>query len=127
MPDGIYLDARILGVKRLAEEMNNIIRNPQRYIDFFKWRGYYTFYDTYGFENNDTYSVCNICSTFNKRIQSKRRTMYTYINEWWNGKDNKTNSATASVTSTTTDNINEKMNPIVHDAISNLYDIMFDT
>lgn len=87
MPDGIYLNARKLEVKRLAEEMNNIIHNPPTYIDFFKWHGYYTFDDTYGLENNDTYSVCKICAILNKRIQLKRRTTYTHISEWWNKDD----------------------------------------
>ncbi|XP_026326210.1 alpha-(1,3)-fucosyltransferase C-like [Hyposmocoma kahamanoa] len=69
MPDGMYLNARTLGVKKLAEEMSSIISNPQRYIDFFKWHGYYTFYDSHRLDSNDTYFICNVCTKLNKRIQ----------------------------------------------------------
>lgn len=85
MPDGIYLNARTLGYKQLAKEMNSIISDPRRYYEFFKWHGYYNFYDTYGLENHDTYGICNICAKLNKRMESQRKTVYTHITKWWNG------------------------------------------
>lgn len=64
MPDGIYLNAKTLGVEKAAKEINDAISNPQRYLDFFKWHGYYSFHnsDDYQYYN----SICELCALLNK-------------------------------------------------------------
>lgn len=64
--------------------MNDIIRNPARFINFFKWHGYYAFYNIIGFNYYDVYTVCSICAKFNERIRRKRSSAYQNIAEWWN-------------------------------------------
>lgn len=83
MPEGIYLDANKLGVQRLAKEMNDIIRNPQRYFNFFKWHGYYSFHES----SKDKYhnAVCGFCALLNNKTRRNERTVYKYISKWWNG------------------------------------------
>lgn len=104
MPDGIYLNARTLGVQGLAEEMASIILDQQRYFDFFKWHGYYTYSDTYNLESNDTYTVCNVCAKLNKLIQGSRSTIYTNITNWWNSTDSHNELQTQTMIYYTTPN-----------------------
>lgn len=82
MPDGIYLNAKALGVEEVAEQMNDLIHNPPRYYDFFKWHSYYSFHDT----DDDQYrnAVCGLCALLNNRTRRVQRTVYTNITEWWN-------------------------------------------
>lgn len=82
MPDGIYLNALTLGIKGLAKEMNDIILKPQRYQDFFKWHGYYTFHQTADDEYH--YAVCGLCAMLNNKTRREQRTVHSLIAEWWN-------------------------------------------
>lgn len=82
MPEGIYLDAGKLGVKDLAKEMNDIIHDPPRYFDFFRWHGYYTFHNA---NEDDFYAtVCGFCAMLNNETRKNQRTFYKNITKWWN-------------------------------------------
>lgn len=82
MPDGIYLNAKTQEVEEVAEQMNDIIHNPQKYYDLFKWHSYYSFHDT----DDDQYrdAVCGFCALLNNRTLKAQRKVYTNITEWWN-------------------------------------------
>lgn len=82
LPEGIYLDAQKLGEVELAKEMNDIILNPQRYFNFFKWRSYYSFHATTNNKYRET--VCELCAFLNNRKQTNLRTEYKDIGKWWN-------------------------------------------
>lgn len=82
MPRGTYLDARILGPSKLAKEINDIIKNKERYYDFFKWRRYYR-YDAPS-DNTDSDSICALCTALNKAARSNERRVYARFREWWN-------------------------------------------
>lgn len=82
MPDGIYLDAGKLEVKDLAKEMNDIINNPARYLDFFRWHRYYTFHNAN--EDNFQAAVCGFCAMLNNDTRRNQRTFYKNITKWWN-------------------------------------------
>lgn len=62
--------------------MSDIINDPPRYYDFFKWHGYYSFYDTA--ENGNRYSVCKLCAYLNDEERRYKRTVYKSITLWWN-------------------------------------------
>lgn len=82
LPNGIYLNALELGVDGLAKEMYDIIKDSQRYYDFFKWHGYYTFHDT----GADGYreSVCAFCALLNDKPKIYNKThVYKNITGWW--------------------------------------------
>lgn len=83
MPEGIYLNANKLGVRKLAKEMNDIILDPQRYFNFFKWHGYYSFHKT-GKDNNHD-AVCRFCALLNNKTRRNERTVYKHMSKWWNG------------------------------------------
>lgn len=82
MPDGMYLNARNYEVEELAKEINEIICNPQRYFDFFKWLNYYSFHSTE--ENNYYEAVCGMCALLNNMTRRNERTVYHHIIKWWN-------------------------------------------
>lgn len=84
MPEGIYLDVLKLGVQKLAKEMNNIINNPPRYYNFFKWHAYYSFQATA--DDNYKESVCAFCALLNKKVQRYKRTIYINIKNWWKNR-----------------------------------------
>lgn len=83
MPDGIYLDARKLGVSELAQRMTQIIKNKEEYYDFFKWHRYYSFHGTE--ESADTDDFCVFCATVNDLIQRQESSIYFSLAQWWNG------------------------------------------
>lgn len=84
LPDGIYLDATKLGVEELAKEIYDSINDPQRYYDFFKWHGYYSFHEAA--VDKYSYSVCELCAFLNKKKNKHERTVRVYenITDWWN-------------------------------------------
>lgn len=82
LPNGTYLDARALGPVKLAKEMNDIIKDKNRYYDFFRWRRYYR-YDASS-DNADSDGICALCTALNKASRSNERRVYARFREWWN-------------------------------------------
>lgn len=86
MPDGIYLDARILGPAKLAREMVDIIYNKKRYYEFFKWHEHYSFHNTG--EDDYHHEICGLCDLLNNKtvmdLNTVRRTNLWW-NEWYDG------------------------------------------
>ncbi|KAJ8729964.1 hypothetical protein PYW07_017002 [Mythimna separata] len=72
MPDGIYLDAKLLDAKTLSEKMYELINNPEKYAEYFKWKNHYTYHKKS--ESVDTDPYCLFCTTLNNEemTQSKR-------------------------------------------------------
>lgn len=81
MPEGIYLDALELGPKKLAKKMNDIIGNPQKYYDFFRWKKYYTYH--FRGENPDTDDYCKFCALLNDDVLMSKTTVYEDFQRWW--------------------------------------------
>lgn len=82
MPKGIYLNAWTLGPKLLAQKMNTIINDKNKYYNFFKWHGYYTFH--YTGEDNYHREVCGLCEFLNNRSPIIQRRVFSNITQWWN-------------------------------------------
>lgn len=82
IPDEIYLNAFKLGVHELASDINDIINNSRRYLDFFKWHDYYTFHAS----NEDHYYdvACKLCTFLNNKTRKDERKVYENITSWWN-------------------------------------------
>lgn len=82
MPDGIYLDALSLGPAELARRMTEIIANRNKYYEFFKWHGYYSFHDT----EEDLYKreVCALCELLNNKTLMQQSIVFTNLSQWWN-------------------------------------------
>lgn len=83
MPHGIYLNARWLGVKKLAKKMNDIIHDHIRYYDFFKWHGYYSFHNIDDDLQHDV--VCGLCALLNNKAHKGQRSLHkTTFSKFWN-------------------------------------------
>lgn len=81
MPHGSYLNAYVLGPKKLAKTMNDIIKNNDRYYDFFRWHRYYSLHEPV--ENADTDQVCNFCAYLNDESNRQETNVYENIIEFW--------------------------------------------
>lgn len=86
MPRGIYLDARILGPKKLAQKMSELIRDKKKYYDYFKWHNHYVYHNTR--HKPDTNEFCNLCVLINDFIRRTSRSAYQDLAKWWNENPN---------------------------------------
>ncbi|XP_026332823.1 alpha-(1,3)-fucosyltransferase C-like [Hyposmocoma kahamanoa] len=82
MPKGIYLDAGRLGPERLAKRMNEIMNDEEKYYEFFKWHGYYSFHDTV--EDRYHREICGLCDLLNNKTRMKQTSIWHNLIQWWN-------------------------------------------
>lgn len=123
MPDEIYLNAHELGARGIAKEMDDIIRDPKRYYNFFKWHGYYSFHNS----DEDKYNeaVCGFCALLNNRTRRDQRTAYKYITKWWNGVDEES-SNTIDFMPAGDNEVEKSLSRDESGFISSLSDLLFD-
>ncbi|CAG4954951.1 unnamed protein product [Colias eurytheme] len=80
LPPGSYLDARELGPRRLVEIMHNVIRSPDAYHSFFRWK------QLYRFEQSDARAAtdvrCELCAALNGAGE-RRHGAYSRFQQWW--------------------------------------------
>ncbi|XP_072931535.1 alpha-(1,3)-fucosyltransferase C-like [Epargyreus clarus] len=81
MPDGIYLNARELGVEKLAAKMDELIRNPAEYAEYFRWHKYYSYYRRQ--ESLETDDYCRFCSILFEKDMVNKITTYDNFRKWW--------------------------------------------
>ncbi|RVE51644.1 hypothetical protein evm_003776 [Chilo suppressalis] len=83
MPEGIYLNARDLGVKKLAAKMNELIQDPDKYAEYFRWKNHYSFHS-----RNEDDSVhneyCEFCALLNDETRMNEVTIVEKFRDWWN-------------------------------------------
>lgn len=82
MPDGIYLDGNILSEETLAEKINELIQDKQKYYDYFRWHQYYNYQFTA--ESGDTDPLCSFCAFLNDESNRNKRRVYARFDKWWN-------------------------------------------
>ncbi|CAG9584813.1 unnamed protein product [Danaus chrysippus] len=82
MPDGIYLNARELGVQKLAEKMNELIKSPDKYVDYFRWQNHYSYHSRADSIETDDY--CGFCTMLNNEELVKKESRYLDMKKWWN-------------------------------------------
>ncbi|XP_023948544.2 alpha-(1,3)-fucosyltransferase C-like [Bicyclus anynana] len=81
MPDGIYLNARELGVEKLARRMHEIIQNPDTYADFFRWKNHYYYHDSLDYVDSDYY--CGFCEMLNNDEYVRSFSVIKDFRKWW--------------------------------------------
>ncbi|XP_038212228.1 alpha-(1,3)-fucosyltransferase C-like [Zerene cesonia] len=81
MPDGIYLNALELGTKKLAKKMKELIENPEKYAEYFKWKNHYSYYRRS--ESVETDDYCRFCSMLYEDDLVKTTSVYKNFKEWW--------------------------------------------
>lgn len=82
MPYESYIDAKKFGPELLAKEMVDIINNKQKYIDYFRWRRYYSLHDTD--ESPETDVWCIFCKYLNDNLKLNKTTTYPELARWYN-------------------------------------------
>lgn len=82
MPDGSYLDARKLGVRKLAKKMNHLMHNMEKYSSYFKWRNHYSYHKKGATVETDDY--CGICALLNDEKKINETSVYQDLRQWWN-------------------------------------------
>lgn len=82
MPEGIYLNARELSPKRLAQQINELIEDKELYYEYFRWRGYYSFFNPASLTGESEY--CKFCEVLNDEKKMARSVTYLNLAEWWN-------------------------------------------
>nr|XP_026487170.1 alpha-(1,3)-fucosyltransferase C-like [Vanessa tameamea] len=81
MPDGIYLNARELSAEKLAEKMNDLILNPDLYVEYFRWKNHYSYHRRS--ESIETDDYCRFCSMLNEQDLVNKITTYPNFRKWW--------------------------------------------
>lgn len=81
MPDGTYLDARKLTITELAAKMNELINDPEKYAEYFKWKNHYSYHRQH--ESVDTEPYCLFCTHLNNEEMVKTTTIYEDFKKWW--------------------------------------------
>ncbi|XP_014366829.2 alpha-(1,3)-fucosyltransferase C isoform X1 [Papilio machaon] len=81
MPDGIYLNARDLGFEKLAVKMYELIKSPEKYAEYFRWKDHYSYYRRH--ESLETDDYCRFCSILNEDELVKKTTIYKHFRKWW--------------------------------------------
>lgn len=81
MPDGIYLNGNTLGPAKVAHAMLDAIYNKEKYFEYFKWHGYYSFH--YPGENDFYDEICGLCALLNNKTVMEQKTVRS-TNVWWN-------------------------------------------
>ncbi|XP_061719662.1 alpha-(1,3)-fucosyltransferase C-like [Cydia pomonella] len=82
MPDGIYLHAGKIKPPNLAKEMNEIIKDKDRYYSFFKWRNHYSYHNKE--EAPDSDALCRMCEMLHDQTLVEKETVYKDFRKWWN-------------------------------------------
>ncbi|KAI5651305.1 glycosyltransferase family 10 (fucosyltransferase) c-term domain-containing protein [Phthorimaea operculella] len=82
MPDGAYLNARELGVEKLAAKMNELINDFDQYADFFRWTNHYRYHRRDA--KVDTNDYCAMCTILNDESKVKQISIYKDFRKWWN-------------------------------------------
>lgn len=117
MPDGIYLNARLLQPEALAHQMSDIISNKNKYYNFFKWHRYYSFHET----SHDNYrnEICTLCAILNNMRKGNVTSVYMDIDQWWNGSPDIAHWDEPAITEES-DEINDALK-----IVSSIYEIFF--
>ncbi|XP_028177721.1 alpha-(1,3)-fucosyltransferase C-like [Ostrinia furnacalis] len=81
MPYGIYLNAKELGVTALAAKMAEIIKNPEQYANFFRWKNHYSYHSKH--EIPETNEYCKMCELLNNEEKLKKTSIISNFKDWW--------------------------------------------
>lgn len=120
MPEGTFVRAHTLGPAKLARTMVDIINDRQRYYDFFRWHGYYSFHHTA--ENNYLHEICALCTMLNNETLVKKKKVYNtnvWWNEWYNGPPEDDGRIHLVLD-------NEKSKPGITGLVANIYNYVFE-
>lgn len=70
-----------MGAEDLAAKMNELIKNPDEYAEYFRWKNHYSYHRKMDSVYTDEY--CLFCSILNDKQKVKEQTVYRNFREWW--------------------------------------------
>jgi hypothetical protein len=82
MPDGIYLNAKTTAVEEVAKKMDELIKDPEQYANYFKWKNHYSYLSLHDSPRTDEY--CRFCITLNDEEKVKTKSVIENFKDWWN-------------------------------------------
>ncbi|XP_026729647.1 alpha-(1,3)-fucosyltransferase C-like [Trichoplusia ni] len=85
LPDGSYLNAKELGIYALAEKIDELIKNPDMYAEYFRWKNHYTYHKTT--DSVETNEYCKMCAALNDEESVRKKTVYNDFTDWWESYD----------------------------------------
>lgn len=65
--------------------MVELINNPKKYLDYFRWKNHYSFHKTS--ESVETDEYCKMCTLLNDDDMMQKTSIYEDLQRWWNGPD----------------------------------------
>ncbi|XP_072945711.1 alpha-(1,3)-fucosyltransferase C-like [Epargyreus clarus] len=78
LPPNSYLNALNFTTEDLATHMNDIIRNRERYYDFFRWKNHYSI------KESPVLDACGLCEKMNNPRWLVHIASYSQFRKWWN-------------------------------------------
>lgn len=81
MPKDIYLDANALEPEELAKTINDTIHNKEKYYNFFKWHGHYSYH--HPSESADSDEVCALCAFLNDEKNMYKSRDHINVRDFW--------------------------------------------
>ncbi|XP_075973298.1 alpha-(1,3)-fucosyltransferase C-like [Anticarsia gemmatalis] len=81
LPPGSYLDAKELSADKLARKMYRLIKKPELYAQYFRWRNHYSYHKTTDSPETDEY--CRMCALLNDNVTMKTKSVVQNLREWW--------------------------------------------
>ena len=69
-------------IQGLAKYLQDLLDNPKKYYDYFKWKKYF---NVYGIEQSLKNAMCQLCESLNL---DKKHKIYHNIDDWWRKKAN---------------------------------------
>ncbi|XP_047995887.1 glycoprotein 3-alpha-L-fucosyltransferase A-like [Leguminivora glycinivorella] len=65
--------------------MNDIIKDKDRYYNFFKWRNHYSYH--HSDEAPDSDVLCRICEVLHDETLVAKKTVHREFRYWWSGPE----------------------------------------
>ncbi|KAJ0172609.1 hypothetical protein K1T71_011748 [Dendrolimus kikuchii] len=78
LPPNSYINAAKLGVDNLAYLMHLIIKNKERYFDYFNWRNHYII------KESTVLDACILCELMNNPTWMEHKIIHSNFRQWWN-------------------------------------------
>ncbi|XP_059060995.1 alpha-(1,3)-fucosyltransferase C-like [Achroia grisella] len=78
LPPNSYINGLTMGEETLAKIMNDIVKNRERYYQFFKWKNHYTITES------PVLNLCSLCASLNNHVWLTHRMSFSKFRKWWN-------------------------------------------
>ncbi|RVE51641.1 hypothetical protein evm_003773 [Chilo suppressalis] len=82
LPNGSYLNARLMTIEQLAAKIDELIKNPDQYANYFQWKNHYSYHSLD--EDPETDEYCRFCAILNDEEKVNKISYIGDFRKWWN-------------------------------------------